>query len=76
MVATISNNRWVRDPDDFAVELRERDLSGLFSRRIVIEEGTIGLLLIQGRFDKRLDPGEHVLEGGSGLFLGAKIERA
>jgi len=64
MPPTISDNRWVREPDDFAVELRERDLSGLFSRRIRIEEGTTGLLMVQGRFDKRLDPGEHVLQGG------------
>jgi len=64
MPPTISDNRWVREPEDFAVELRERDLSGLFSRRIRIEEGTTGLLMVQGRFDKRLDPGEHVLQGG------------
>jgi hypothetical protein len=64
MPPKISDNRWVREPDDFAVELRERDLSGLFSRRIRIEEGTTGLLMVEGRFDKRLDPGEHVLQGG------------
>ena len=28
MPPTIRNNRWVREPDDFAVLLRERDLSG------------------------------------------------
>ena len=60
MPPKITNNRWDREPDDFAVVLRERDLSGMFSRRIVIEEGTTGLLMVQGRFDKRLDPGEHV----------------
>ena len=70
MAATITNNRWVREPDDFAIELRERDLSGLFSQRIVIEEGTAGLLMVDGRFDRRLDPGEHVLEGGVGAVLG------
>lgn len=64
MPPNISRNRWVREPDDFAVELREGDLSGLFSRRIIIEEGTTGLLMVEGRFDKRLDPGEHVLQGG------------
>ena len=72
MAATITNNRWVREPDDFAIELRERDLSGLFSRRIVIEEGTAGLLMVDGRFDRRLDPGEHVLEGGVGAVLGGR----
>jgi len=70
MPPKITNNRWDREPDDFAVVLRERDLSGMFSRRIVIEEGTTGLLMVQGRFDKRLDPGEHVLEGGIGGILG------
>ena len=72
MPPTIRNNRWVREPDDFAVLLRERDLSGAFSRRIVIEEGTTGLLMIQGRYDKRLDPGEHVLEGRLGALLGGR----
>ena len=76
MAANISNNRWVREPDDFAVELRERDLSGLFSRRIVIEEGTTGLLIVQGRFDRRLDTGEHVLEGGLGAILGGRDRKS
>ena len=57
MAATIANNRWVRRPEDFAVELRERDLSGLFSRRIVIEDRTTGLLTVQGRFARPLDSG-------------------
>ena len=72
MPPKITNNRWDREPDDFAVVLRERDLSGMFSRRIVIEDGTTGLLMVQGRFDKRLDPGEHVLEGGVGAVLGGR----
>ena len=72
MPPKITNNRWDREPDDFAVVLRERDLSGMFSRRIIIEDGTIGLLMVQGRFDKRLDPGEHVLEGGLGALLGGR----
>ena len=76
MAATVANNRWVREPDDFAVELRERDLSGLFSKRIVIEEGTTGLLMVQGRFDRRLDAGEHVLEGGLGAVLGGKDRKS
>ena len=76
MAATITNNRWVRESEDFAVELRERDLSGLFSRRIVIEEGTTGLLMIQGRFDRRLDVGEYVLEGGLGAILGGRNRKS
>ena len=76
MAATIANNRWVRDPEDFAVELRERDLSGLFSRRIVIEDGTTGLLMVQGRFDRQLDSGEHVLEGGLGAILGGRDKKS
>ena len=76
MAATIVNNRWVREPEDFAVELRERDLSELFSRRIVIEDGTTGLLMVQGRFDRRLDSGEHVLEGGLGTILGGRDKKS
>ena len=66
MAATIANNRWVREPEDFAVELRERDIANFFSASIAIEEGTTGLLLVHGRFDQRLDPGQHVLEGFMG----------
>ena len=55
------------------MELRERDLPGLFSERIVTEEGTTGLLLIQGSFDRRLYPGEHILEGGIGAVLGGAL---
>jgi len=66
MPATITNNRWVREPDDFAVELREKEISDFFAARIVIEEGTTGLLLVHGRFDRRLDAGNHVLEGFAG----------
>jgi len=63
MVIQVERNRWVRDPEDFAVNIRQRDISGLFKKAIVIEEGTIGLHMIQGRYDKRLEPGEHILEG-------------
>ncbi|MCH7800097.1 MAG: hypothetical protein IIC24_01000 [Chloroflexi bacterium] len=72
MVVNIANNRWVRNTGDFAVNLGEKDLSGLFSRKIVIEEGTAGLLMIHGRYDQRLDPGEHTLEGGLGAILRSK----
>lgn len=63
MAVNVERNRWVRNPEDFAVDLRQRDISGLFKKAIFIEEGTIGLHLIQGRYDKRLEPGEHLLEG-------------
>ena len=63
MAVNVERNRWVRNPEDFAVDLRQRDISGLFKKSIFIEEGTIGLHLIQGRYDKRLEPGEHILEG-------------
>ena len=63
MAVIVDRNRWVRNPEDFAVDLRQRDISGLFKKAIFIEEGTIGLHLIQGRYDKRLEPGEHILEG-------------
>ena len=66
MAATIQNNRWVRQPDDFAVELREKQISDFFAAWIAIEEGTTGLLLVHGRYDKRLDPGQHVIEGFMG----------
>ena len=66
MAAKISNNRWVREPDDFAMEFREKDIADFFSAWIAIEEGTTGLLLVHGRFDRRLDPGQHVLEGFMG----------
>lgn len=66
MAATIQNNRWVREPEDFAVELREKQISDFFSAWIAIEEGTTGLLLVHGRYDKRLDPGQHVIEGFMG----------
>ena len=71
MPAKLFNNRWEREPDDFAAVLSERDLAGFTTKNIVIEEGTMGLLLVQGRFDRRLDPGEHALEGGLGaIFVG------
>lgn len=73
MVVTVDRNRWVRNPEDFAVDLRQRDISGLFKKAIFIEEGTIGLHLIQGRFDKRLEPGEHLLEGAiDTMILGGR----
>ena len=66
MAATIQNNRWVREPDDFAVVLREKQISDFFAAWIAIEDGTTGLLLIHGRYDKRLDPGQHTIEGFMG----------
>lgn len=66
MAATITNNRWSREPDDFAVEFREKDIADFFSASITIEEGTTGLLLVHGRYDRRLDVGRHVLEGFMG----------
>jgi hypothetical protein len=69
MAVDVVNNRWARKTGDFAVNLGEKDLSGLFSKKIVIEEGTAGLLMVQGRFDTRLEPGEHALEGGIGAIL-------
>ncbi|MCH7606265.1 MAG: hypothetical protein IH962_03830 [Chloroflexi bacterium] len=66
MAANVSRNRWVREPDDFAVELREKDIADFFDAWIAIEEGTTGLLLIHGRYDRRLEPGQHVLEGFMG----------
>ena len=71
MPAKLFNNRWEREPGDFAAVLSERDLAGFTTKNIVIEEGTTGLLIVQGRFDRRLDPGEHALEGGLGaIFVG------
>ena len=73
MTVIVDRNRWVRKPEAFAVDLRQRDISGLFKKAIFIEEGTVGLHLIQGRFDKRLEPGEHLLEGAIGtLILGGR----
>jgi hypothetical protein len=66
MAPTIQNNRWVREPDDFAVELREKQIADFFAAWIAIEEGTTGLILVHGRYDKRLDPGQHVIEGFMG----------
>ena len=66
MPAKLFNNRWEREPDDFAATVSERDLAGFTTKNIVIEEGTTGLLLVQGRFDRRLEPGPHQLEGGLG----------
>ncbi|PKB72749.1 MAG: hypothetical protein BZY75_05420 [SAR202 cluster bacterium Io17-Chloro-G7] len=66
MAATIQNNRWVRQPDDLAVQLREKQISDFFAAWIAIEEGTTGLLLVHGRYDQRLDPGQHVIEGFMG----------
>ena len=71
MPAKLFNNRWEREPDDFAATVSERDLAGFTTKNIVIEEGTTGLLLVQGRFDRRLEPGPHQLEGGLGaVFVG------
>ena len=32
--------------------------------------------MVQGRFDRRLDPGEHVLEGGLGAILGGRNRKS
>jgi len=66
MPAKITNSRWDREPDDFAAELREKDIADFFDARLYIEEGTTGLLMIHGRYDSRLEPGRHVLEGFMG----------
>lgn len=66
MAVNITRNRWVREPDDFAVVLREKDIANFFDAWIAIEEGTTGLLLVHGRYDTRLEPGQHVLEGFMG----------
>ena len=71
MPAKLFNTRWEPEPDDFAATVSERDLAGFTTKNIVIEEGTTGLLLVQGRFDRRLEPGPHQLEGGLGaVFVG------
>lgn len=44
--------------DEFAVRVTERDLDGWFTKEVRVQEGWLGLLLVDGRFDRVLRPGK------------------
>ena len=61
--ADIKGMKWQRSADDFATRIDVQDLKGLFSKGIVIEQGTNALLFINGELAETLQPGKYDLGG-------------
>jgi hypothetical protein len=60
--AMIVENRWAREPEEFAVVLDVADLPGLLSKTLVVEPGTRALLFRGERHAGVLEPGRHTVE--------------
>ncbi|MBN1506066.1 MAG: hypothetical protein JW955_04425 [Sedimentisphaerales bacterium] len=56
-------NRWVREPDDFAVRLDEWDVKGFLTKGLIVDHGTAGLVFQQGRFCGSIDGGSYDMNG-------------
>lgn len=54
---------WSRMPQDFARRFEIRDIKGIFSKKITIEQGTKALFLQGGRFFGELPPGTYTVGG-------------
>ncbi|MBN1916558.1 MAG: zinc ribbon domain-containing protein [Verrucomicrobia bacterium] len=60
--ATVIDNRWAREPQEFAVVLEVDDLAGVLSKSLVVEPGTRALVYRGDRYIGALDPGRHTIE--------------
>ena len=60
---TIVDNRWAREPQEFAVVLDVEDLAGVLSKSLVVEPGTRALVYRGDRCIGALEPGRHTVEG-------------
>lgn len=58
----LTNNRWARQPGDFAARVEVQDLAGLMNRELVVEPGTQAWLVVDGQSQGILPPGTHTLD--------------
>jgi len=64
----MSNNRWIPSPSDFAARVELRDLSGFFSKQLVVEPGIVAFVLENGQSLGTLPSGSYTLESFSQRF--------
>jgi len=55
--------RWRRQAGQIAVRLEEKDLPGRFHKELVVEEGTLALLLVDGKASHYKGPGRYTFQG-------------
>ncbi len=60
--AMLVDNRWAREPEEFAVVLDVEDLAGFLAKSLVVEPGTRALLFRGERHAGVLEPGRHTVE--------------
>lgn len=58
----LRNNRWARQPDDFATHVEASDLKGLLKRGLIVDVGTNAMLVDGGANKGMLGPGTHNLD--------------
>ena len=54
--------RWTRQSGEFARRIEAKDLRGILSRNLDVDEGTRGLLFQYGAYHGDLSPGRHTIE--------------
>lgn len=60
--ASLVDNRWAREADEFAVVLDVDDLDGLLRKSLVVEPGTRALVYRDDCFVGLLEPGRHTID--------------
>ena len=58
----MGDNRWRRDPEDFAIHIVVDDVQGFFSRDLIVEPGTQAILLADGANLGIVGPGKYTLD--------------
>lgn len=58
----VVGERWVREANEFAVRIDPQDLSGMLSKRVTVEPGTLGLVEKNGRITKNVEWGRETLD--------------
>lgn len=64
-MTSMSNNRWIPSPSDFAARIEVHDLSGFFSKKLVVEPGIVAFVLENGQSLGTLPSGSYTLESFS-----------
>ena len=62
MTPPIEENRWTAPEDQFATQLQLTDVSGFFSKKLLIEPGTRALMIEEGQYLGEVSPGSYTLE--------------
>lgn len=63
-------DRWHRAADDFAVRVELKTPSATLHRGLQIDEGTVGLVFQNGKFNGALEPGYHTFDNFVARLLG------